>query len=63
MNVNNKFGAYFASAKMEENGDVTVNVRERYNAYMVPADNWDQYLQITDAAATFNDAVLLLKKK
>lgn len=63
VNVNNKFGAYFASAKMEENGDVTVNVRERYNAYMVPADNWDQYLQITDAAATFNDAVLLLKKK
>lgn len=63
VNVNNKYGAYFASAKTEDNGDVTVNVRERYNAYMIPADSWDEYLQISDAAAAFNDAVLLLKRK
>lgn len=63
MNVNNKLGAFFASAKQEENGDVTINVLERYNAYVIPADKWDQYLQISDAAAAFNDASLLLKKK
>lgn len=63
VNVNNRFGAYFASAKVEENGDVTVNIRERYNTYVTPADEWDQYLEISDAAATFNDAAVLIKKK
>lgn len=63
VNVNNKYGAYFASAKLEDNGDVTLNVLERYNAYIIPADKWDQYLQIIDAAAAFNDAAILLKKK
>lgn len=63
VNVNNKYGAYFASAKLEDNGDVTLNVLERYNAYIIPADKWDNYLQIIDAAWTFNDASILLKKK
>lgn len=62
-NANNKIGAYFASAKTDDAGNVIVNIRERYNPYIISADNWPQYLEIADAAAAFNDAVLLIKKK
>lgn len=62
MNVSNKYGAYFSSAKTDENGNLTVNIRERYNSYVIPADDWSQYLQISDAAAAFNDAAVLIKK-
>lgn len=63
VNVSNKYGSYFASVRLDDAGKILVNVRERYNFYFMPQADWQMLLDLYDAAAAFNDTMVLAKKK
>ncbi len=60
--VSNKYGSYYSEAELSDGGNVVVHVRERYNTYVIPAEDWEQFLQVMDASAAFNDAAIVLRR-
>lgn len=63
VNVSNMYGSFFAAARLTDNGDIELNVRQRFNTYVIPQSEWASLLELTDAAAAFNDASILLNRK
>lgn len=63
VSLNNKYGSYHATASLNDNNQLELHVRERYKTYVVPVDNWSDILDIFDASAEYNDAVVVLKKQ
>ena len=63
ISVNNKYGLYHATASLNDNDQLELHIRERYKTYVVPVDHWSDILEIFDASAMYNDAVVVLKKK
>ena len=60
--VNNKVGSYHATASVNDAGELELRVRERYKTNFIPLDQWQEVLDILDASAAYNDAVVVLKK-
>ncbi|MEI9945438.1 MAG: hypothetical protein WDN26_14630 [Chitinophagaceae bacterium] len=59
--VENKTGAFIATAKQEGN-KVIVNINKHYAHSFEPAANWPMLLSFLDKALDFNQQKLLLKK-
>ena len=63
VNVSNMYGSFFAAARLTDDGNIELNVRQRFNTYMIPQNEWASFLELSDAAAAFNDAAVLLNRK
>lgn len=61
--VNNPLGMFYAEAVDPGDGTITVRTRSKINVDVAPAGAWQAYLDISDAEAAFDDAVLILRKK
>lgn len=60
--VNNSVGSFSTHAESAD-GIVTINVNTQERDYIVPTEKWQQYLDLTDAAADFAGAVLIINKE
>lgn len=60
---NNTYGSFYSEGRLTEDGNLEIHVRERYNTYIIPLEDWGSMLQILDASASFSDASIVLKKK
>lgn len=60
--VENECGSFISTASIQGNL-LTLNVKKEYSHNYEPAANWAKMLAYMDAAADFNNAKLLLKKK
>lgn len=56
-------GVFFSKAETDQNGNVRLQVGERYKNSITPVEQWDQLLNLFDAAAEFNDVIIILQKK
>ncbi len=52
----------FSSSAILDNNEVIIDVNRQLLAYIIPADMWPQYLELSDAAADFASAALVIKK-
>lgn len=60
--VSNSVGLF--SSHAEANGGVvTIDVNTQERGYVVPTEKWQEYLDLTDAAADFAGTVLIINKK
>lgn len=62
-NTANPLGLFYVSASVDEDGNLTIQGVERHKYYMVSTENWPALLDLLDAAAAFNEASVLLRKK
>lgn len=62
-NVTNSIGNFYTTARVNDEGNVELQCAERYNTFYVQPQLWAQYLEVSDAAADFNEAELVLHKK
>jgi hypothetical protein len=53
----------FSSSTSRQGNQVTIHIQKEYTHNFEPAANWPKMLEFIDAAADFNNAKLLLKKK
>lgn len=63
VNINNVLGQFFAQGTVDDNGNVLLLIREKINLTYAPLGAWNDFLEIYDAGAAFNDAVLVFNKK
>ena len=54
---------FYAEATDNGAGELTVRTRSSINFAYAPMNAWDAFLELSDASVSFNDAVILLKKK
>ena len=62
-NISNPLGMFYAEATDNGAGELTVRTRSSINFAYAPMNAWDAFLELSDASVSFNDAVILLKKK
>ena len=60
--VENKFGGFTSTAK-EENGKIIIETNKHYDVNFVPKDQWPALVSFLNAAYTFTEQKILLKKK
>ncbi|HEY3406119.1 MAG TPA: DUF3857 domain-containing protein [Ohtaekwangia sp.] len=60
-NVVNTWGGFTSKAR-EENGKIIIETKKFYNANFVPKDQWPKLLEFLNAAHTFTEQKILLKK-
>ena len=63
-NMRTPVGQFVTTAQLSDDGRrVTVSMLKSIKYPRIPATLWDEYLKITDSAAAFNEAVLVLTRK
>lgn len=60
--VSNNVGSFSTRAEAND-GMVTIDVNTQMRGYVIPAAQWHEFLDITDAAADFAGAVLIVNKE
>jgi hypothetical protein len=60
--VENKFGGFTSTAK-EENGKIIIETNKHYDVNFVPKDQWPAVVSFLNAAYSFTEQKILLKKK
>ena len=60
--VSNNTGSFTVSATAD-NDIVSIDVSQQMRDYIIPAAQWQQFLDLTDAAAYFAGAVLIINKE
>jgi hypothetical protein len=60
--VENKFGGFTSTAK-EENGKIIIETIKHYDVNFVPKEQWSSIVSFLNAAYTFTEQKILLKKK
>lgn len=59
--VSNEIGSFTTSATLND-GVVEVSKVEQERTYVIPADKWNQFLELADRGVEFSSAALVLKK-
>lgn len=63
MNINNEAGSLFASAKLSDDGrTLTISINRRNPHYVLPADKWPEFLELSDAEDDFTRATIVLNR-
>lgn len=62
-NVVTPLGNFYAKAEINADGNIEMQCLERYNTFYVQPQLWPQYLEVSDAAANYNGAEIVLHKK
>ena len=60
--VTTKCGAFIAQARVKDN-ELTLKINERYIRYFEQVSNWDEFLELIDASAAYNNTVVVLTKQ
>lgn len=60
--VTTKCGAFIAQARVKDN-ELTLKINERYIRYFEQVNNWDEFLELIDASAAYNNTVVVLTKQ
>lgn len=62
-NIVTPVGNFYVKAEINPDGNIVMQCIERYNTFYVQPQLWSKYLEVSDAAANYNEAEIVLHKK
>ncbi|MDE7136483.1 MAG: hypothetical protein K2N91_07605, partial [Muribaculaceae bacterium] len=62
-NIVTPVGNFYVKAEINPDGNIVMQCIERYNTFYVQPQLWPKYLEVSDAAANYNEAEIVLHKK